>query len=73
MLTLRDDSWIEIRGTRSTVASKLYRAGATQTFDITEPVQLIVGNAAGVDATLRGAPLVLQTSAKNNVARLNLK
>lgn len=73
VLNLRDDSWIEIRGTHTTVASKLYRAGATEVFDITEPVQLIVGNAAGVDATLRGAPLVLQTSAKNNVARLNLK
>lgn len=73
VLNLRDDSWIEIRGTHMTVASKLYRAGATETFDITEPVQLIVGNASGVDATLRGAPLVLQASAKNNVARLNLK
>ena len=73
VLNLRDDSWIEIRGTRNTVASKLYRAGTTEIFDITEPVQLIIGNAAGVDATLRGAPLALQTTAKNNVARLNLK
>ena len=73
VLNLRDDSWIEIHGAHNTIASKLYRAGTTESFDITEPVQLIVGNAAGVDATLRGAPLVLQTSAKNNVARLNLK
>lgn len=73
VLNLRDDSWIEIRGAHNTVASKLYHAGATEAFDITEPVQLIVGNAAGVDATLRGAPLVLQSAAKNNVARLNLK
>ena len=73
VLNLRDDSWIEIRGPHTTVASKLYRAGATETFAITEPVQLIVGNASGVDATLRGTPLVLQASAKNNVARVNLK
>ena len=73
VLNLRDDSWIEIRGAHSTVAAKLYRAGTTESFDITEPIQLIVGNAAGVDATLRGAPLVMQSSAKNNVARLNLK
>lgn len=73
VLNLRDDSWIEIRGAHNTVASKLYHAGSTEVFNITEPVQLIVGNAAGVDATLRGSPLVLQTSAKNNVARLSLK
>ena len=73
ILNLHDDSWIEIRGAHNTVASKLYHAGTTAAFTITEPVQLIVGNAAGVDATLRGAPLVLQSSTKNNVARLNLK
>ncbi|GAA4034457.1 RodZ domain-containing protein [Actimicrobium antarcticum] len=74
VLNLRSDSWIEIRGAgKDAVASKLYRAGTTETFDISEPVLLVVGNASGVDATLRGAPLELQETAKNNVARLNLK
>lgn len=73
VLNLRDDSWIEIHGSHSTLASKLYRAGSTEMFDISEPVQLTVGNAAGVDATLRGTPLELLASTKNNVARINLK
>lgn len=74
VLNVRADSWIEIRGTGSnSVASKLYRAGSTGTFDIVEPVTLVVGNAAGVDATLRGAPLALPSASNNNVARINLK
>ncbi|MDY7575392.1 RodZ domain-containing protein [Actimicrobium sp. CCI2.3] len=74
VLTVRSDSWIEIRGNGSSaVTSKLYRAGSTSTFDILEPVTLVVGNAAGVDATLRGAPLPLPSASNNNVARINLK
>jgi cytoskeleton protein RodZ len=74
VLTVRSDSWIEIRGNGiSAVTSKLYRAGSTSTFDIVEPVTLVVGNAAGVDATLRGAPLPLPSASNNNVARINLK
>lgn len=74
VLTFRADSWVEIKGHgKNTVASKLYRAGTVETFNVSEPVQLLVGNAAGVDATLRGAPLALPSTSKNNVARLSLK
>ena len=74
ILNLHNDSWIEIKGAgKNKVASKLYRAGSTETFEISEPVQLVVGNAAGVEATLRGAPLELQSATKNNIARLNLQ
>ncbi|MFT5589990.1 MAG: cytoskeleton protein RodZ [Bradyrhizobium sp.] len=74
VLNVRSDSWIEIRGNGSSaVTSKLYRAGSTSTFDIVEPVTLVVGNAAGVEATLRGAPLPLPSASNNNVARINVK
>jgi cytoskeleton protein RodZ len=74
VLNLRADSWIEVRGAgKSAVASKLYHAGTTETFTISEPVTLVVGNASGVDATLRGQPLPLQSAAKNNVARISVK
>ena len=74
VLTFRDDSWVELKGRgKNTVASKLYRAGTTASFDVSAPVQLLVGNAAGVDATLRGAPLALPSAGKNNVARLIVK
>ncbi len=74
VLTFRTDSWVEIKGRgKNTAASKMYRAGTVETFDVSDPVQLLVGNAAGVDATLRGVPLRLAATAKNNVARLSLK
>ncbi|HTN67255.1 MAG TPA: RodZ domain-containing protein [Burkholderiaceae bacterium] len=73
-LVLRQDSWIEIkRADSSVVVSRLARAGTTETFEIVEPVSLVVGNAAGVDATLRNVPLDLKSGASTNVARINLK
>jgi cytoskeleton protein RodZ len=75
VLTIREDSWIEVRraGEKSALISRLAKAGTTETVEITSPTRLVVGNAAGVDATLRGAPLELKSSSTTNVARLNLK
>jgi cytoskeleton protein RodZ len=72
-LTFREDSWVEIRrADKSTVISRLLKAGTTETFDVSDATTLIIGNAAGVDATLRGQPLDLKTPGGSNVARLNL-
>jgi cytoskeleton protein RodZ len=74
MLKLHEDSWIEIkRSDNSTLVSALFKAGTTESFKITSPVAMTVGNAAGVDATLRGKPIELKADAKSNVARLTLK
>jgi cytoskeleton protein RodZ len=72
-LTFREDSWVEIRrADKTTVISRLLKAGTTEAFDVADASVLVVGNAAGVDATLRGKPLELKSSTGNNVARLNL-
>ncbi|HZG22804.1 MAG TPA: RodZ domain-containing protein [Herbaspirillum sp.] len=72
-LTFREDSWVEIRrADKSTVISRLLKAGTTETFDVSDATTLIIGNAAGVDATLRGQALDLKTPGGSNVARLNL-
>jgi cytoskeleton protein RodZ len=74
VLKLREDSWVEIkRADNSTVVARVLRSGSTESFDIAGPVTLTVGNARGVDATLRGEPLSLKSGAKNNVARLRVK
>ena len=71
---LREDSWIEIRRSDdSTMVAALLKAGTTESFKITGPVAVTVGNAAGVDATLRGKPITLKPATKSNVARLTLK
>lgn len=74
-LGLREDTWVEIiavDGERKLV-SRLMKAGTTELVEITEPVVLVVGNAAGVDAVLRGQPLNLRAVARDNVAKLSLK
>lgn len=80
VLKMREASWIEIRrvgeakpGTSNVLLSRLERAGTTETYEVTEPVVVTIGNAGGVDATLRGEPIDLKPNAKSNVARLNLK
>lgn len=74
VLRFREDSWIEIRRSDQVVlVSRLVMAGATESFEIKHPVHLTIGNAAGVDATLRGKPLDLNANAKTNVARVELK
>lgn len=74
VLKLREDSWVEIsRANKSVLISRLVKAGSTESFEMAEPVSLTLGNAAGVDASLRGAPVDLKSATKNNVVRLNLK
>jgi cytoskeleton protein RodZ len=74
VLKLRQDSWIDVRRRdNSPVVSRLARAGETEAVKVNGPLALTIGNAAGVDATLRGKPIELQTEARSNVARLTLK
>jgi cytoskeleton protein RodZ len=73
-LKITQDSWIEIRrGDKSIVVSRIMKAGTTEAFDVSGPMSMTVGNAAGVNATLRGKPLELAASTSSNVARLDLK
>ena len=74
VLNIQEDSWIEIKRADNTpVVAKILKAGSVEIFDVSEPVTLTVGNIAGVEASLRGAPLELASNANGNVARLRLK
>ena len=73
-LKLREDAWVEISAINGNkLVSRLMKAGTTERFDVSEPVVLVVGNANGVDATLRGQPLNLRAVARDNVSKLSLK
>jgi cytoskeleton protein RodZ len=72
VVTVREDSWIELRRAKGApLVSRVFRGGATETFEITEPVTLVVGKPSAVSATLRGAAVDLPSG--NAVARVNLK
>jgi cytoskeleton protein RodZ len=74
VINVRQDSWVEIRRKGAApLVSRLMLAGSSQSFDITEPVQLVVGRPSGVDATLRGAALELTPVPGGTASRLNLK
>ena len=73
VITVREDSWIEVRRAKGApLISRLVKAGSTETFDVTEPVTLVVGKPSGVSATLRGTAVELPAAA-GAVARVNLK
>ena len=73
-LKLREDAWVEISALNGNkLVSRLMKAGTTEQFDISEPVILVIGNASGVDANLRGQPLNLRAVARDNVSKLSLK
>jgi cytoskeleton protein RodZ len=74
VFTVRDDSWITVKRAddNSTVFTRLVKSGETETIDLPGPVTVVIGNAAGVSATLRGAPVNLKPG-NGNVARLSLK
>lgn len=74
-LKVREESWIEIRRSsdNSVLLSRIVKPGETESVQVAEPVSVVIGNASGVDASLRGSPLELKTSSKNNVARLTVK
>ncbi|MFC7287019.1 helix-turn-helix domain-containing protein [Herminiimonas glaciei] len=73
-INVREDSWVEIKGAdNSVILSRLLKAGSSEAVAVTGPVSVVIGNAAGVDVTLRGAPVDVVTGNSSNVARLNLK
>ena len=74
VLKLRQDSWVDVkRADNTTLTSRVMRAGSSETFELTGPLILTVGNARGVDATVRGVPLDLAATTRNNVARVSVK
>lgn len=74
-LKAREDSWIEIRrvGNNAVLLSRIVKSGERESIEVNEPVSVVIGNAAGVDLTLRGAPVEVKPKSNSNVARLNLK
>ena len=70
----RQDSWIQVKRANGTVlTSHLAKAGTEEVFDAKEPLQVRIGNAAGVDAWLRGSPVEIAPAKDSNVVNLNVK
>ncbi|MEN9868689.1 MAG: hypothetical protein RL748_4279 [Pseudomonadota bacterium] len=73
VLKFRQDCWVEVKKVNGNVLlSRLMKAGESETIAMTDPVQLVLGNNLGVEASLRGAPLNLRTG-PTNTTRLIVK
>ncbi len=75
VLKVHEDSWIEIRKMNrgGTLVSRLFKAGTSETFNIDEPMFMVIGNPTGVEASLRGVPLEMKRASNSKIARINLK
>ncbi|HEX9172304.1 MAG TPA: RodZ domain-containing protein [Telluria sp.] len=73
VITVREDSWVEVRAGRKKLMGRMVKAGSTETVDVTEPLTVTVGKPAAVSATLRGAAVELPTVPGKTFARVTLK
>jgi cytoskeleton protein RodZ len=75
VLNVREDSWIQVTPAKGGAAliSRLVKAGSTETFNVDQPVRVVVGNPDGVTATLRGSAVSLPSVPGKKLARINLQ
>jgi cytoskeleton protein RodZ len=74
MLAFRDYSWTEARDKNGVILmSRMNPGGSTQTITGDAPLDLVIGNAADVTVTFKGARVDLVPFTKQNVARLTLR
>ena len=75
VLVVKQDVWLQVRKATGgkPMISRNVKAGTTETFDITEPVNLTVGKPEAVDATFRGQAVALPLSPGKTYARVAIK
>ena len=74
VLAFRDYSWTEARDRNGVILmSRMNPGGSTQTITGDAPLDLVIGNAADVTVTFKGARVDLVPYTRQNVARLTLR
>ena len=74
VLTFRGTSWVQVKDRNGNVVfAQTGQPGTTQSVTGALPLDIVIGNAAGVGATFRGQGVDLAPYVRGNVARLSLK
>ena len=74
LLTFKEKSWVEVKdGNGAAIFLQTGAAGTTQTLSGTPPLDVSIGNAAGVTVTYRGQPVDIAPFTRANIARFLLK
>ena len=73
-LKVIQDSWLQVKTEKGVILfSRLARAGTEESFPLNVPVLVKIGNAAGVQAQVRGEALPLKPEGGTNVVNLLVK
>ena len=74
LLTFKEKSWVEVKdGNGAAIFMQTGAAGTTQTLSGTPPLDVSIGNAAGVSVTYRGQLIDIGPFTRANIARFILK
>jgi len=75
VVVVKEDSWLQVRKTSGgkPLIARLVKGGSTETFDVTEPVTVVVGKPDAVSATLRGETVALPLMPGKTFSRVALK
>lgn len=74
VVKFRENSWIQVKTEHGTIlSSHLAKAGTEESFSVKQALSVRIGNAAGVDAILRGQALNVSSERGSNVANLVVK
>ena len=75
VVAVREDSWVEVRKASGgkPLFARMVKAGSTETFDVAEPVTMVVGKPDAVSATLRGTAVDLPLMPGKKFSRVALK
>ena len=72
-LRFKEDSWVEMESNGRKLVVGIQTAGSERTVRASPPVQLLLGNAPGVELQYRGKAVDLKPHRRGNVARLVLE
>ena len=74
LLTFKEKSWVEVKdGNGAAIFMQTGAAGTTQTLSGRPPLDVSIGNAAGVTVTYRGQSIDIAPFTRANIARFILK
>lgn len=73
VLNVREDAWIGVVVGGKRLLWREVKAGSTETFEVTGPGMLTVGNPGAVTATLRGSAVNLEQAPGKKFAQVSLK
>jgi len=73
VLNVREDAWIGLVVGGKRLLWREVKAGSTETFEVTGPGMLTVGNPGAVTATLRGSAVSLEQAPGKKFAQVSLK